>query len=237
MSMNACPALHTLACDGWILRFSDGYTRRANSVNPLYPSSSDLAPKIALCERLYRERGLPTVFKLTEASEPRDLEATLVERGYESVAQTGVYVTDLADPTGPAGAEVETAWSRTAEWREAFHRMHHVAPERQAVHDRILASISLPTGFAVARQDGCIVGCALGVVQDEWLGAFDVVVDEACRRQGHGKRLMQGLSAWGRAMGARRAYLQVMRENAAALSLYERLGFQEAYSYWYRVSG
>ena len=42
-----------------MLRCSDGYTKRANSVTPLYESA--LAPdgKIAACERFYASQGLP----------------------------------------------------------------------------------------------------------------------------------------------------------------------------------
>jgi len=32
LTLNAWPPLETLLFDGWILSFSDGYTRRANSV-------------------------------------------------------------------------------------------------------------------------------------------------------------------------------------------------------------
>ena len=236
MSLNAWPALEVVLCDGWVLRFADGYTRRANSVNPLYASTGDLSQKIALCERLYRERGLPVIFKLTRESEPRDLEAALVERGYERVAQTSVYTSDLAHGDDPAGIEIETSWARATEWREAFHRIKPVEGGRREAHDRILASIPLPTGFTLAREDGQVVGCALGVVQGDWLGVFDVVVGEAFRRRGHGERLMKGLSAWGKAEGAEKAYLQVMRENAAAQRLYQKLGFREAYPYWYRIT-
>lgn len=235
LSMNAWPALQTIVFDGWILRFSDGYTRRANGIYPLYPSSRSLEGKIALCESLYRGRGLSTIFKLTEASEPRDLERVLVGHGYVAEARTSVQVADLKPRARGVGIEVVNEWERTDEWRDAFHRMNHVALERQPIHDRILASILLPTCFASVRQDGQIAGCALGVVQDGWLGIFDVVVDEGQRRQGLGGRLMQGLLAWGREIGAERAYLQVMLSNAPALSLYEKLGFREAYQYWYRV--
>jgi len=35
-SLNAWPSLHQMLYDGWVLRFSNGYTRRANSVSPIY---------------------------------------------------------------------------------------------------------------------------------------------------------------------------------------------------------
>jgi len=235
LSMNAWPALRSVACDGWVLRFSDGYTRRANSVHPLYPSSCDLAEKIAEAERLYQERGLPAIFKLTAESQPRALEAALVERGYEVEAETSVHVAGLGPMGSVAAVDIETSWGSAAEWREAFRRMSKVAPEHQATHERILASISPLAGFAAIQQDGRIVGCGLGVVQDGWLGVFDVIVDGTARRQGHGERLMRGLMSWGQRMGADKSYLQVMQSNVAAVRLYEGLGFHEAYSYWYRV--
>ena len=65
LSMNAWPSLQTKLYDGWVLRFSDGYTRRANSVNPIYESKIVLDEKIDFCEKEYEQRNLPTLFKLT----------------------------------------------------------------------------------------------------------------------------------------------------------------------------
>ena len=52
-SLNAWPALRQMLFDGWILRFAEGYTKRANSVNPLYGSSLDVSEKVDICEELY----------------------------------------------------------------------------------------------------------------------------------------------------------------------------------------
>ena len=46
MCLNGHVALNTLLYDGWILKFSEGYTGRANSVSMLYPSSKPLARQV-----------------------------------------------------------------------------------------------------------------------------------------------------------------------------------------------
>lgn len=45
LSMNAWSALQTKLYDGWILRFADGYSKRANSINPIYDSRISLEHK------------------------------------------------------------------------------------------------------------------------------------------------------------------------------------------------
>ncbi len=42
LSFNTHPALVTEKYDGWLIRYSNGYTKRANSVSPLGESSIDL---------------------------------------------------------------------------------------------------------------------------------------------------------------------------------------------------
>ena len=234
LSASAWPALETVERDGWVLRFSEAYTRRANSVLPLEPGSRMLAEKVDEVERLYRARNLAPMFKMTSRSEPSGLDLALGERGYEWKAGTSVRVASLAHAAADS-VRVDLSWDEAREWREAFHRMGDVAPERRDIHDRMLARILPPAGYTSLDQDGRIVACALGVVQGDWLGVFDVVVDGGERRRGHGERLMRALMGWGRGHGAERAYLQVMLSNAPALSLYEKLGFREAYQYWYRV--
>ena len=49
--------------DGWELRFSEGYTRRVNSVSVYEDGELDVNEKITYCENEYRSHGLPCIFK------------------------------------------------------------------------------------------------------------------------------------------------------------------------------
>ena len=90
LSLIALPALQTVLVDGWVVRFAAGYTRRANSVNPLYPARRELVDSVAACETLFDQQGLRRVFKLTPAAEPAGLDDFLAARGYAREAATSV---------------------------------------------------------------------------------------------------------------------------------------------------
>ena len=66
--------------------------------------------------------------------------------------------------------------------------------------------------------------CLCWLIVDE-LHINTIAVDPAFRRRGLATRLMRHIMAEAARDGARRATLEVRRSNAAAIALYERLGF------------
>jgi ribosomal protein S18 acetylase RimI-like enzyme len=52
-----------------------------------------------------------------------------------------------------------------------------------------------------------------------------VRVADGHRRRGHARKLCSALLAWATEHGAARCYAQVLADNAAAIALYEQLGF------------
>jgi ribosomal protein S18 acetylase RimI-like enzyme len=235
LSINAWPAAQTLLYDGWVLRFANGYTRRANSINPLYPSKLGIGEKIRACEALYRDKNLPVIFKMTAASEPGELDDLLAGLGYQHEALTCVQVLDLDGWDGQAAASAEFSAVETAEWQAAFARMSGIKDSNQAAHQQILQAIHPQKCFAAVRAGNRVVSCGLGVLQAGYFGLYDIVTDASLRRQGYGETLVRNLLAWAKGQGARAAYLQVMLNNPPALRLYEKVGFREEYRYWYRV--
>lgn len=235
LTLNAWPAIQTVFYDGWILRCANGYTRRANSILPLYPAHLPPAQKIAWCENVYRRVGLPVVFKLAGRSESRALNEFLIGLGYRPEADTSVQVADIHAWPDEISASVHLSATQTPEWEAAYSAMSGLREEQQAKHRQILAAILPEKCFASIHVNGAPAGCAMCVLQDKFIGIYDVIVAPAFRRQGYGERLLRSLLAWGKQQNAQSAYLQVMLNNPAALRLYERLGFREQYQYWYCV--
>ena len=97
LSFNAWPALETINYDGWVLRFANGFSKRSNSVNPLYGSTIDLDEKINHCESIYQAKELKTTFKLNDISCPKNLDEALAARGYEIIDPVSVQVLELRD--------------------------------------------------------------------------------------------------------------------------------------------
>ena len=236
LSLNAWPALQTLHYDGWVLRFAGGYTRRANSVNPLYKSSLPLDEKVTACEQYYHSQGLPAIFKLTPQSQPSELDKSLAQCGYQLDAFTSVQTLDL-QKTGFSAPQPGFSCNDalTDDWFSAFCAMSDT-PEKHLAPMRQLLKLILPShSFSLLQADGQPVACGLCVQQDGFIGLYDIVVAKEQRRKGYGRRMMEGLLAHGQRKGAKTSYLQVMLNNPPALQLYEDLGFKEVYQYWYRV--
>lgn len=234
-SLNAWPSLQTVVDDGWIVRFAEGFTKRANSVNPLYPGSEPLARKIDRCEARYARAGLATVFKISPAVDPPSLDAALAERGYAREAETQVLTHASLAAAPAAHAPAVIADRPTPTWVDRAAHMNGISPARREILGRLLGNILPPRAFAALERERQLLAVGLGVVEGGWLGLFDLVVDPAFRRQHLGRELVLNLLEWGRSLGAERAYLQVAVENEAARRLYTTLGFEESYRYWYRV--
>ena len=240
LSLNAWPALQTLCLDGWLLRFAEGYTRRANSVQPLYPAMQEgnFVERIEHCENLYASvRRQNVVFKMTDAALPHDLDTVLAERGYNREADTSVQTLNLYSFSPPILEEQVTIHSQVSEeWLAAYTQMANIAVHHQPALRQMLSNIVVPmTAFAILRRNGEIAAVGMAVTERGYVGLFDINTASQWRGQGLGTQLVASLLAWGRDNGATRAYLQAMRNNPAALRLYAKLGFAEAYGYWYRV--
>jgi len=231
-AISSWPALEEERHRGWILRFSRGYTGRANSVNATPESEPLHGEDLAAIEARYRGRGLPPLFRLADFSAPAGLDAKLEARGYEFRDRS--LVMTLAAAAFPESAAASREFGDAAAWLEFFQSVSGKRGSDQAMHLELMGRIAPPRLLLVREAAGRAASCGLGVVANGWLGLFDIATAVDQRRQGHGRALCLDLLARGRALGAHGAYLQVLASNASAIALYEAMGFRTAYAYWYR---
>ena len=234
-TMSAWPSFQTIIDDGWILRFAEGYTKRANSVNPIFPSTDDLLLKIKRCENFYSRFTLPCIFKLTDIASPNNLESTLINKEYEKIDETSVQELNIPEIKIPESSiHIEYSNELNETWLQQFCSLNHVLNQNQEKLPGILRNILVKTFYVLLFQDDKCVACGLGVQDDFYFGLFDIIVAKEFRNQGIGSLLIQHILKLGKNCGARKAYLQVMLNNPTALHVYQKLGFKEKYRYWYR---
>jgi len=231
-ALNAWPALRQIVYDGWLLRFADGYTKRANSVTPLHPSQIDLAQKIEFCEQAYPHQQLPCIFRLP-SFDAFPLDDLLAQRGYTLRDPTLVLCRDLH--TLAAADHISVRHDTLDRWLETFCRLSNTAPDQHRTHHTMLQRITQQCLWATLVLDEP-VACGMGVREGPLFGLFDIVTASGQRNRGYGTQLVQAMLQWAAQHGAAQAYLQVVAHNAAARHVYARLGFAELYQYWYRIA-
>lgn len=221
----------TGAVGGWLLRAASGFTGRANSVLPLRAPGQPLDDALAAARQWYAARSLPLRIQVPFEAR-RLLDAELAERGWAAEPDVHVLAARLdALPVTPSPGEPTVHLARTpAEgWFGRYRGGAGVSEPARALltrHDN--------AGFASITLDGEIVCIGRGAVDDGWLGVTAVEVVPELRRQGLASVMMRALWRWGAAEGAERSYLQVSSDNAAAVGLYERLGYWHHHDYRYR---
>jgi GNAT superfamily N-acetyltransferase len=238
IAARAWPADDAEMLDGWLLRATGGWTRRANSALPLGTSTRPVADQLADTEGFYRARGLRPAIQIPLPARGL-LDAELAQRCWVVDGAATVLTRRLPATPEPAGRRsvteepsIQLDVRPTDRWQAGYHARDGVllpaALELLARGGRVR--------FASVQVDGRTAGIARGVVDSGWLGLSALEVDPAHRRRGLATALMAALEAWGLGEGAAQAYLQVEQANAAALALYLGQGYAEHHRYHFRLA-
>lgn len=232
VAVRALPAVESTTLDGWHLPFGRGQVRRMNAVTTFGIVSWDTFEAVETIERRYGSRKRPVIFRLTALD--AELDDLLFARGYEKSAEVAVMT---APATGLSDDAVTWTGAITPGWLGDLQRLGDYTEARVAEIGESLSGLTLP--HAVFRFEGGEAGMnpavGLAVLDSEWVGLFDIAVDEHHRHRGLGTRITSAMLSWGAERGAGSAYLQVLADNTAGVSLYAGIGFEESYRYWYRT--
>lgn len=235
LSLNHWPSLSTLFYDGWVLRLAEGYTKRANSISPLYASTLDIDHKIEACEQIYAANQLSAVYKITPFVKPAHLDQMLEDKGHSLLDPTIVQTLNLEKLKKPQIASVTITEDVNEAWIAHYCRLNLIDDRYKSIMKRMLSNIRTKKAFISLYENDRVIACGLGVIERNVIGLYDIVTDCKARNQGFGEQMILNLLQWGKENGAAHSYLAVVSNNAPALRLYAKLGYSEMYRYWYRV--
>lgn len=235
LSMNAWPAIQTILYDGWILRFANGYTKRANSINPIYFSNENIHDKIEECEKIFKKKNIPIVFKITPKIFPNNLDKILESKDYLVKDITRFQTLDIEECDFEVSHDIKIEDDFNRGWLEAFCKLNKLSEENKNTIEKMFNNITSEKFFVSILDEDKVVGCALGVLERNHVGIFDVIVDENHRNKGLGEKLIKATLRRSKDNGGEKAYLQVVDNNISAINLYKKVGFKEIYKYWYRI--
>jgi len=225
-----------VAYDGWLVRTPRNDVKRAGSVNAFYGSTKPLEEKIARCESMFADAGLPPIWRLTPFSKPAMLDAALEARGYVRFEPSLVQVARLTKPFTPPPEGIEFRSMILERWLEVSGLMRGRTPEQIEAEFRRLHHGEVPGYCTIAYIGEDPVACGLVMKEQEFAGLFDVFVAEEHRGRGIGTAISAQLLTTARRMGATVGWLSVLADNAPAVAAYRKLGFETLYEYWYRIA-
>lgn len=231
-ALNAWPSPRQMVYDGWLLRFTDGPSKRVNSANVLYPSSLPLPEKIEYCEAVYAQAKLPPLFRVPAPFNTPELAKSLLAAGYHAFDETYVLTRELiATVPVPEGLRVETF--SVDDWIPYKGLISDAQPGPLALQQQILHCIVPLKTLIVLFAGEQPVACGMGVLEGDLLGFFSIYTHHDARRNGYARVVMAALTSWGLQGGAKLGYLQVEGFNQPARALYRKLGFELCYPYEY----
>jgi GNAT superfamily N-acetyltransferase len=238
----AWPAVERESLGSWSLRSSSGFTGRACSVLPMGDPGLPLDRAIEQVERWYADRGQPPMFQVYGppgfAIADVPLAAALLRRGYAVGGRRADWVRVLV-MTGPTSAvppvsgpslPVAVEERMSAEWLDAYGQGRPAVP---GATEAVLAGRDGLRFLSVRDAGAGLIGIGRLALQAGWAGVFAVWVEPSHRRRGVARALTSTMATIARQHGIPSLYLQVSADNAAAIRLYEELGFTVHHEYTY----
>ncbi|MEC1548788.1 GNAT family N-acetyltransferase [Bacillus rugosus] len=220
----------------WLLRANFGVTKRANSV-----WTSAVTPKgdyQQAAEHFYKNLGLPVCFHISNAS-PNGLDDALADSGYEKADECFQMTALCRDIMSHTDDNSRFTYKREQEpssvWIDDFIRLEGFSPERHRGYTNIFERMPPCKAFFTMYDQESLTAVGTASVIDGYGGLSNIVVAKQHRGKGAGTQIIRALTEWAINNGAKYMYLQVLKENLAAISLYKKNGFSTISEHHYRI--
>ena len=238
LAANSWPSYIQQTLGEWRLRANMNVTKRANSVYTC-GSIPEYGQWMEVVEEFYRQRSLLPCFYIGEAS-PAELDGTLHSSGYRKIFECYTMVAPCMEVMAALAAESdrftsEFAGEASSEWIYDFMRLEGYSPARYDGYVHIFSAIGPKKSFVSLCDNGKLIALGTVVTERGWAGLSNIVVDAEHRGKGAAAALLRSLVGWALCNGADQLYLQVLKDNLPAISLYRKHGFSPLSEHHYRL--
>ncbi|KKB10940.1 hypothetical protein VE25_15510 [Devosia geojensis] len=231
----AWPGIEVEWDGAWVRRASNGYTKRANSLQCFDPADgSDAEARLEAGAAWFRERGLTPVVRTTPLASPA-LNAALDAAGWRTIDASHLYAMPLGEHE--ADSEGKLYALLDPEFLAAQQALQGHPDELMARMRALLSVMAVPAAGIVVYREGQPAASGLMAIGDGIVVTGNVITHKARRRQGLGAAMMRTGLAWAKREGATVAALNVQADNDAGKALYRSLGYAHQYDYLYRIPG
>ncbi len=238
VGFRAWPAASVQYDGSWQIRLTGSYpSKRLNSVVPLDPSDTgNLGLRLERARKKFEAYGRPLMVRETPLM-AEALRAHLRDDGW-SVIEDVIVMTCKLDGLELPDTMDHLPGHDIGRFVEAYLRITGGDTLLRAPLAEIISSIKPVTGLFLKEEvEGAPQAAVLCVQDNDLAGVMSLAVAEGERRKGYGAEILAAALRWARVRTARTAWLQVVSDNAAAIALYERFGFTEAYRQHYWCKG
>lgn len=185
----------------------------------------ELATKIKFCERFAKQSKCNIQFKIYSTRYSADLDAILIKHNYR---KNNIQLL-------MAQNDMDIQLNRR---KELTIKILELGSDGFLNQRKMLKLMDIPFGdkecICEVIDGGHVVARVFSTISNDKMGIFNVFVEESYRRKGYGEQLLRGLFHWGRTHGAQNAYLNVDKDNTAAIALYKKLNFTTESQIWIR---
>lgn len=238
VGFRAWPAASVQYDGSWQIRLTGGHpSKRLNSVVPLDPSDTgNLAIRLERARKKFEAYGRPLVVRETPLMPPA-LRQHLEENGWTAFEEVLVLTCSLEKLELPDTMD-HLPGHDIGRFVEAYLKISGEDPALRPALAEIISSIKPTAGLFLKEEvEGEPQAAVLCVQDNDLAGIMSLAVDASERRKGYAAEILAAALRWARVRSARTAWLQVVSTNTAALALYDRFGFAEAYRYRYWRKG
>lgn len=224
------PEVETASIGDWQLRAAPAYEgRRRRRGNSALAMGDPGVPVAEAAERIvgfYRERGQEPLAQAVAGSPE---ESALLAYGWRALESGRAHCQLASVPRALRAATSASNRRSVAPDGANSRRDVPLTAGYKEEGSRVEVTLTDGHGRTAARGRAALDG--------DWVGLHDLYVDPDRRREGLATAVVANLLDWGASLGATTAWLHVETDNAAAIALYEALGFVTHHMYGYLTTG